>query len=197
MENEKVGFLENIRLWWKFDGRYYHKDFIKGVKNLIRWFPVIWKDRDWDYRYIWDLNIQKLKFQSKYIGENDNHTRAKRDAQIMMTCVRLMEKIKDNDYEVEHQEYYNSNVTFIPKILESGEKVYTYDSKVISENFDEYFKKYPRQYKKVLSGEVNRFKRDGDKDKNLIAMEISIENHNRAKKLLFKLMDFYIEYWWD
>jgi hypothetical protein len=197
MENEKVGFLENIRLWWKFDGRYYHKDFIKGVKNLIRWFPVIWKDRDWDYRYIWDLNIQKLKFQSKYIGKNDNHTRAKRDAQIMMTCVRLMEKIKDNDYEVEHQEYYNSNVTFIPKILESGEKVYTYDSKVISENFDEYFKKYPRQYKKVLSGEVNRFKRDGDKDKNLIAMEISIENHNRAKKLLFKLMDFYIEYWWD
>lgn len=197
MENEKVGFLENIRLWWKFDGRYYHKDFIKGVKNLIRWFPVIWKDRDWDYRYIWDLNIQKLKFQSKYIGKNDNHTRAKRDAQIMMTCVRLMEKIKDNDYEVEHQEYYNTNVTFIPKILESGEKVYTYDSKVISENFDEYFKKYPRQYKKVLSGEVNRFKRDGDKDKNLIAMEISIENHNRAKKLLFKLMDFYIEYWWD
>lgn len=197
MENEKVGFLENIRLWWKFDGRYYHKDFIKGVKNLIRWFPVIWKDRDWDYRYIWDLNIQKLKFQSKYIGKNDNHTRAKRDAQIMMTCVRLMEKIKDNDYEVEHQEYYNSNVTFIPKILESGEKVYTYDSKVISENFDEYFKKYSRQYKKVLSGEVNRFKRDGDKDKNLIAMEISIENHNRAKKLLFKLMDFYIEYWWD
>lgn len=197
MENEKVGFLENIRLWWKFDGRYYHKDFIKGVKNLIRWFPVIWKDRDWDYRYIWDLNIQKLKFQSEYIGKNDNHTRAKRDAQIMMTCVRLMEKIKDNDYEVEHQEYYNSNVTFIPKILESGEKVYTYDSKVISENFDEYFKKYPRQYKKVLSGEVNRFKRDGDKDKNLIAMEISIENHNRAKKLLFKLMDFYIEYWWD
>jgi hypothetical protein len=197
MENEKVGFLENIRLWWKFDGRYYHKDFIKGVKNLIRWFPVIWKDRDWDYRYIWDLNIQKLKFQSKYISKNDNHTRAKRDAQIMMTCVRLMEKIKDNDYEVEHQEYYNSNVTFIPKILESGEKVYTYDSKVISENFDEYFKKYPRQYKKVLSGEVNRFKRDGDKDKNLIAMEISIENHNRAKKLLFKLMDFYIEYWWD
>lgn len=197
MENEKVGFLENIRLWWKFDGRYYHKDFIKGVKNLIRWFPVIWKDRDWDYRYIWDLNIQKLKFQSKYIGENDNHTRAKRDAQIMMTCIRLMEKIKDGDYEVEYQEYYNTNVTFVPTILESGEKVYTYDSKVISENFDEYFKKYPRQYKKVLSGEVNRFKRDGDKDKNLIAMEISIENHNRAKKLLFKLMDFYIEYWWD
>lgn len=197
MENEKVGFLENIRLWWKFDGRYYHKDFIKGVKNLIRWFPVIWKDRDWDYRYIWDLNIQKLKFQSKYIGENDNHTRAKRDAQIMMTCIRLMEKIKDGDYEVEYQEYYNTNVTFVPTILESGEKVYTYDSKVISENFDDYFKKYPSTYKKVLSGEVNRFKRDGDKDKNLIAMEISIENHNRAKKLLFKLMDFYIEYWWD
>ena len=194
MENEKVGFLENIRLWWKFDGRYYHKDFIKGVKNLIRWFPVIWKDRDWDYRYIWDLNIQKLKFQSKYIGNNDNHTRAKRDAQIMMTCVRLMEKIKDNDYEVEHQEYYNSNVTFIPKILESGEKVYTYDSKVISENFDNYFKKYPSTYKKVikqLESENEEF------DKQRIALRLSIENHKKAKRILFKLMEEYIEYWWD
>jgi hypothetical protein len=67
----------------------------------------------------------------------------------------------------------------------------------ISENFDEYFKKYPRQYKRVLSGEVNRFKREGEKDKKLIAMEIAHENQERAKKLLFRLMENNIERWWD
>ena len=116
-----------------------------------------------------------------------------------MTCVRLMEKIKDNDYEVEHQEYYNSNVTFIPKILESGEKVYTYDSKVISENFDEYFKKYPRIYKKVLNGEIGKLilRDDEVENKSIIATKISYENQKRCHQLIFKIMEQNINKWWD
>ena len=36
--------LEKIKLWWIYDGRYLHRDFITGVKNLWNWFPVIWSD---------------------------------------------------------------------------------------------------------------------------------------------------------
>jgi len=36
--------LEKIQLWWKFEGKYYPRDFITGVKNLWNWFPTIWKD---------------------------------------------------------------------------------------------------------------------------------------------------------
>ena len=108
MENEKVGFLENIRLWWKFEGRYYHKDFVNGVKNLIRWFPVIWKDRDWDDHFIWELMMKKITFQAKYIGDQDRHTRAKRDAEIMMTCVRLMERVKEEYYGTEYIDYHET-----------------------------------------------------------------------------------------
>ena len=35
MENEKVGFLENIRLWWKFDGRYYHEAYFPKKDRRI------------------------------------------------------------------------------------------------------------------------------------------------------------------
>ena len=49
----------------------------------------------------------------------------------------------------------------------------------------------------MLSGEVNRFKREGEKDKKIIAMEIAHENQERAKKLLFRLMENNIERWWD
>ena len=93
-KNKLQKAIEYIRLLWKFEIRFYLRNFISGIKNLIRWFPIIWKDRDWDDRFIWQIMIQKIKFQAQYIGKRDRHTRAKRDAEIMMTCVRLMERVK-------------------------------------------------------------------------------------------------------
>ena len=112
--DKKPGLFKRIALWWNFEGQYYHKDFINGVKNLWKWFPTIWKDRDWDDSFIFDLLIQKLKNQSEYIGKRDYHTRAKRDAEIMMTCARLLEKVKTEDYGMEYMEYEESDWNFVP-----------------------------------------------------------------------------------
>ena len=69
---------------------------------------------------------------------------------------------------------------------------------LISENFDDYFKKYPRQYKRVMSGEINRYGRPiEEKDKKEIAMEIAHENQDRCRKLIFKIMESEISRWWD
>jgi hypothetical protein len=67
----------------------------------------------------------------------------------------------------------------------------------LEENFDDYFKKYPLIYKRVLNGEgpINREGREDDKQ--LIAMSIGYINHDRVKKLLFKIMEENIEGWWD
>ena len=179
--------IEKIQLWWKFEGRYYHKDFANGVKNLIRWFPVIWKDRDWDDHFIWQLMIQKLKFQSKYIGERDYHTRAKRDAEIMMTCVRLMERVKEEYYGMEYMDYQDSDYNFIDSDTPGYKELDIVEN---WEKYDEYFAKYPLIHKKVL-------KKYPDEDKKYIAMKVAFENHDRARKLLFKLMERNIECWWD
>jgi hypothetical protein len=195
MEDKELNVFEKISLWWRFEGRYYHKDFINGIKNLVRWFPIIWRDRDWDDHYIWQLIQQKLKFQSNYIGKRDFHMCAKRDAEIMMTCVKLIEKIKDEYYNLEYMDYHDTDWEFIDCEDRPGYSELKFID--ISENLDEYFKKYPRQYKKVLSGEINLFKRDEEKDKKLIAMEIAHENHQRARKLLFTLLERNIEKWWD
>lgn len=44
--------------------------FIEGIQNLIRWFPVIWKDRDFDDYYLYAILEKKLKtmgdLQHKY-----------------------------------------------------------------------------------------------------------------------------------
>jgi hypothetical protein len=31
------------------------KQFFRNIHNLIRWFPIIWKDRDWDDHFIFEI----------------------------------------------------------------------------------------------------------------------------------------------
>ena len=180
-------FFYNILLWWKHEGRYYPTVFKHGVKNLVRWFLTIWNDRDWDDSFIFNPLIKKLEFQSKYIGEKDRHTRAKRDSEIMNTCKNLLEKVRDGHYGIEYMDYQEIEHEFVGCDIPGHKELKTTE---LSENFDEYFKKYPLVYKKVL-------KENPDSPKNKIAFLMGVENHKRAKKLVFKLMENYIEYWWD
>jgi hypothetical protein len=199
MKNKKLNIFEKISLWWKFEGRYYHKDFINGVKNLWKWFPVIWKDRDYDDHYIFEVLKFKLSKQANYIGGRGNHVSAKRDAEIMQLVTRLIKLHQDEFYGMEYMDYHNTDYDFVPTDYKiDGEGCFEMKSTLVSENFDDYFKKYPRQYKKVLSGEINRTQKNpNEKDKHTIALEISIENHERCNKLIFKILQENIQRWWD
>jgi len=196
MEKDKLNIFEKISLWWRFEGRYYHKDFYCGVKNLIKWFPTIWRDRDWDHRFIYEILRVKLERQAKYIGDRDIHVDAKRDAERMRLVAKLIKLQQDDFYGMEYMDYHDTKYDFVP--TNETEKWFTMEDTLISENFDDYFKKYPRQYKKVLSGEINRFMKEVDEtDKQRIAMEIAHENQNRCRKLIFKIMESEIDRWWD
>lgn len=194
--------IRKIKLWWKFDGKYYHKDFAQGVRNLWKWFPTIWKDRDWDHGFIYEIIKVKLEHQAKYIGGHDRHNSAKRDAELMRLCGRLIQRCQDDHYDMEYMDYHKSNYDFVPtkdiRNTDDTEEWFVMEETMISERFDEYLAKYSRQYKRVLSGKVNRFDRDArETDKKLIAMEIAHENQYRCRKLLFKIMESRIEGWWD
>lgn len=188
--------LQWIPLWWNHDGKYLHTTIKRGIKNIWYWLPIIWKDRHWDSHYIFDIMIHKIKAQSKYIGSRDIHTRAKRDAEIMMTCVRLMERVQDEFYSSEYSDYHNTKHWFEPADKEGYS---TWESRILSEDFDSYIKKYPLIEKRVMNGE-GVFSLDGEDSleiKQKLAMNIGHINHERARKLLFKLMEQNIEKWWD
>ena len=186
--------LNYIPLWWNHDGRFLYKNFIIGIKNIWYWLPIIWKDRNYDSHYIFEIMMHKIKAQSKYIGERDIHTRAKRDAEVMMTCVRLIEKVQDEWYNMEYMDYHKEKHWFEP--CEDKPDFSTWESKELEENFDDYFAKYPLIYKRVMNGE-GIFKLGGTNDKQKIAMNIAHINHDRARKLLFKIIEQHIERWWD
>ena len=160
------------------------KQFFKGINNLIRWFPIIWKDRDWDDHFIFEILKFKLKNQAEYISYHNRHTRAKRDTEIMMLCVRLIGRLQDDYYGCEYQDYEKSNIKFVESETYPGS--YEMELEFISDNFDDYFRKYPRIYRQI----------DG-KNRHQIAFKVACRNQERAHKLLFKILEQNITRWWD
>jgi len=193
----RPNIFERIYLWWDMDGRYYHKYFKQGVKNLWYWFPVIWKDRNWVSHYIFDMLQHKLTAQANYIGRRDFHTRAQLDAKRMRLCVKLIKKVQEEDYTMEYMDYHKDRVWFTDCEDRPGSS--QYNSEEVWEKYDEYFAKYPLVYKRVLKGEgvFTLNGRDESDMKRVIAMNIAHLNHDRARKLLFKIMEENIESWWD
>lgn len=193
----RPNFFRRIYLWWEHDGKYYHKYFKQGVKNIWYWFPVIWKDRDWDGHYIYEVMKHKLKAQAKYIGDRDFHTRAQIDAKRMRICVKLINICQEGTYDSEYMDYAKDRVWFTPVEDRPGNSLY--NSETIWENYDEYFKKYPLIYKKVLKGEgpFTLHGRDEADIKRVIAMNICHINQQRAQDLLFKIINKNINSWWN
>ncbi len=69
-----------------------------GVKNLIKWFPIIWKDRDWDYHYLMIMLRYKLICMEKLIRENARHVGYERSTNNMKKCIMTLNRIIDDRY---------------------------------------------------------------------------------------------------
>jgi hypothetical protein len=191
----KSKFEDLYDFYWKLLG-WRINQFKKSVKNLIRWFPVMWKDRDWDDHYIWEILKTKLKYQSEYIGSRDIHVNAKYDAERMMWCVRLIDKIQDEFYSGEYMDYHESRFNWLD--IEGDSEHKQLDIQEVSENYDEYFAKHKAAVRKVLANkELQIFELNDDNYKQRLAMNLGYYNEKRAQDLLFKILNRDIRGWWD
>jgi len=194
---QKLNLFEKIGLWWRLHGKYYHKYLKHGVKNLWYWFPIIWKDRNWDDHFIFEVLKHKLKAQANYIAKSNRHTRAQLDARNMTTCINLINKLQDDFYEMEYMNYVKDKSWFIPS--KEKPQYFTWENEIIYENLDQYFAKYPLIYARVMKGE-GPFSWEGQKTQELkrrIAMNMGHLNQQRAHKLLFKILQTQIQGWWN
>lgn len=187
--------FRRIYSWWRWEGKYLPKEIKRGIQKVWYWLPIIWKDRDWDSHYIFEILKHKLKAQADYIGDRDIHTRAQQDAKRMRLCVKLMQKIQDDEYSGEYIDYHKDRVWFTD--CEDRPDSYLMNSEIVWEKFDDYFKKYPLIYKRVMNGEGVYTREGREDDKQIIAMNIAKINQDRAHKLLFKIMEENILGWWD
>jgi hypothetical protein len=139
-----------------------------GIKNLIRWFPIIWKDRNWDFYYIYLILRHKLHLTEQHIRRHSFHTRAEKDADQIKKCVLILDRIIKDDY-------------FEMAMRAKGKLKFEINDgrlETIAENVDPNDKKQTEEvFKRVVNHETYLEQQD--------------------KKMLFKLIERNIDGWWD
>lgn len=97
----------------------------------------------------------------------------------MNTCVRLISKIQENYYELEYQDYQKTNMYTTPE--ENGCSRLHVD--ILEDHIEDYYKKY--------KNDVKRFKG------KLSGLRLGYYRQERAKTILFRLIENNIDKWWD
>lgn len=64
--------------------KYY--SFKEGINNLIRWFPLIWKDRDFDQQYLYEIVHKKLSNMEEFFRSEHTYS---------MNALEVANEIKD------------------------------------------------------------------------------------------------------
>ncbi len=161
-----------------------------GIKNIFVWLPTIYKDRNYDQGYIYEILKKKIEFQRKYLVWHNRHTSISCDNFYMTLTLNLIELTQQEYYEMEYFDYHTSKFNFIP--VEDKPGYSELDIEVLTEKFDEYLKKYPLVVKKLLKENPKLIE-----DKKYLCMLVGRENHKRCKKLMFKILEEKISHWWD
>jgi hypothetical protein len=72
---------------------------INGIKNLIKWFKIIWEDQDWDQDFLYKILHHKLKnMEEFYYSDNTHLVNSKQTAKQIRVARILCERLIDRDY---------------------------------------------------------------------------------------------------
>lgn len=75
------------------------QDIYIGVSNIIRWSPVIFFDRDFDWEFLAHIMHYKLTRMSNLFEKEGYHLHVDRDVKQMRTCVALLKRMMDDKYD--------------------------------------------------------------------------------------------------
>ena len=165
------------------------RNFLTSCNNLIKWFPTIWYDRDWDGHFILKILQKKIEFQRKELVNANRHTRIESDNRDMTLALNLLERVKEEYYSLECMDYWDSEIVFdnVPE----NPKLKSIEVNTTTERYDEYLSKYPSSVRALT-------KEHGEElDKQRLCLMVSNYNHNKANKLLFRVLEERLAYWWD
>ncbi len=154
---------------------------VSRIKNIIKWFPILWKQRDWDYGYAIDVFIFQLsKIADNFDSGKSYSIGSEARASQIRRVVKLMKKVYDEEFELDYSDqieakYGKNNWVFNPT-QEQREKG------IINRVFEKNYSK--EELKQIYE------------DERKIILQCS-EKQEKAHKLVWKLVENYIRDWWD
>jgi hypothetical protein len=192
MKKEYNEWYWKIYRWFRWEAKHFHRDVAQGFRNLWKWFSVIWKDRDWDDFYIFEVLKHKIKNTADYTEKKQRFVGWEKEVRYMRICVKLIERLQDEYYQAEYFDYHDVNHTFVP--VKGSEKSFEIKSETTRDDLETYISMYPHAYRRLMNDEKLMNYKKGN---HSIALGMGIIRHRKAKKLLFKILENRIEHWWD
>ena len=172
-------------------GRYVHwriRYFFHGIYNIIRWMPVLYKDKDWDTSYITTILQKKLEHQRAYLVHANRHTDVSQINQWITIVLNLIDLEHDAYYESEYGKYHDQEM-----IINSDGSI---DFITHWEKYDEYLAKYPAALRRVL--QLPEYKKRKTKwTKCQLCMIVGHYNQQRCNSLIFEILKRKSSQWWD
>jgi hypothetical protein len=151
----------------------YFRRIYYGIENLISWFFIIWKDRQWDDVFVYILLRHKLRRMSKYFRKHGTSISASKDADNVDKCIKVLDRLINSDYtSLAYNGFYKRWGE--PEILLDGRSIKIVHSNVVDSKTERQFK---GEYKHISNREGYLRKQDVD--------------------YLFRLLSKQILNWWD
>lgn len=154
----------------KIKNKYY--SIKNGISNMIRWTPVIWKLRDWDAEYLYLLiykHLSHVEYCLRYYGHGVNSVKE-------ADKVRIAKSLAKRLYE---KDYFNNALIPVEK---------RYGELKIRVEKDE---KLP-MYRKIIFDETPEERKARNR-----AYKHSDYMEEQDRQMLFKMLNKYIDKWWD
>lgn len=150
--------------------------FLTGIKNFFIYAPVIYKDRDFDYTFFYQLMRVKLEKMSK----------AGIDKRVDL-CLSMIPFLLEEDLEMDS--YYRSRFSFI----RNAEGLFTLERDMEEDNLEEFFAKHRAKERIVRK----KFGDRGDLSNYRIATHITTLIEQQAKRIFFRTIENNIDRWWN
>jgi hypothetical protein len=83
--------------------------FVEGASNLIRWFPVIWKDRDYNEEFIYAILHKKLEHIEKFFRSDSASLCVEETADCIKAAKDIAKRLEENLYFVNLVDHINAN----------------------------------------------------------------------------------------
>jgi len=79
--------IQNLKYKWR--------SLVTGIRNLIKWAPVIYKDRDWDQWFIYEILKTKLRHQANYFLKEGHLVSSEKHALQILECIEMIEIVQN------------------------------------------------------------------------------------------------------
>lgn len=155
------------------------KSFFKQCFKVIRWVPIIYKTKNYDFYFALELFKKQLLETAKFLESDNAYTKeAPINAQKIKTFCKFMDKIYNDNYYENWVKIIEDKYGKWDLVFENGEDgTYNLNSK--------FEKNYTQEELKKIEEEIDK------------EIEKSWKIQKRAHKLLWEYLEHNIQNWWD